>query len=164
MTQPTPQLPDKQPTRVGFTGWHMLAIMVVFFAVVIAVNLFMASRALGSFSGTVVHNSYVASQQYNNWLAEGRRQQALGWAVTAVRSADGHIIAEVRDRAGAAITGITITGRADHPLGQATTIALHFAADGERWRSVDPLPQGRWSLRLRAAHAATHVDVVKDLE
>ena len=46
-----------------FTGWHMTAILVGFFAIVISVNLFMARAAIGSFGGVVVDNSYVASQR-----------------------------------------------------------------------------------------------------
>ena len=34
-----------------FTGWHMSAILVGFFAIVISVNLFMARAAIGSFGG-----------------------------------------------------------------------------------------------------------------
>ena len=62
-----------------FTGWHMLAIMVAFFSVVIAVNLTMAFFARSSWTGFVVENTYVASQQFNEKAAEGRAQAALGW-------------------------------------------------------------------------------------
>ncbi len=34
-----------------FTGWHFTAIMVGGFSIVVAVNLFMASMAVGSFGG-----------------------------------------------------------------------------------------------------------------
>ena len=40
-----------------FTGYHMLAIMVAFFGVVIAVNLTMATFASRSWTGLVVENS-----------------------------------------------------------------------------------------------------------
>ncbi|MFP5454579.1 MAG: FixH family protein, partial [Alphaproteobacteria bacterium] len=54
--------------RRGFTGRHMAASMVGFFTVVIAVNVTMATVASHSFGGTVVDNSYVASQRFNRWL------------------------------------------------------------------------------------------------
>eukprot|EP01035_Chromulina_nebulosa_P040301 gene40301-54499_t len=57
----------------------MTAIMCAFFAVVIGVNMLMASDAIRTFGGTVVDNSYVASQQYNGWLAEARVQRLYGW-------------------------------------------------------------------------------------
>ena len=58
--------------RRGFTGRHMLAAMLGFFGVVIAVNVVMATLAAKTFSGTVVDNSYVASQQRNPvWTPAG---------------------------------------------------------------------------------------------
>ena len=55
-----------------FTGRHMLVIMVAFFSVIIAVNLTMAFFARSSWTGAVVENTYVASQQFNRKAAEGR--------------------------------------------------------------------------------------------
>ena len=51
-----------------FTGYHMTAILVAFFGVVIVVNFVMARYAVATFGGTVVDNSYVASQEFNGWL------------------------------------------------------------------------------------------------
>ncbi|MEO6609486.1 MAG: FixH family protein [Aestuariivirga sp.] len=48
-----------------FTGWHMLAIMVGFFAVVFFVNGILVFSALSSWTGLVVENSYVASQTFD---------------------------------------------------------------------------------------------------
>ncbi|ESY87148.1 FixH family protein, partial [Mesorhizobium sp. LNHC229A00] len=62
-----------------FTGRHMLAIIPAFFGVVIAVNLTMATLANTSWTGLVVENTYVASQQFNRKAEEGRAQAALGW-------------------------------------------------------------------------------------
>jgi nitrogen fixation protein FixH len=48
-----------------FTGRQMLALMLAFFAVVIAANLTMVYFASHSWTGLVVKNSYVASQEFN---------------------------------------------------------------------------------------------------
>ena len=61
-----------------FTGRHMLAITVSFFAIVILVNITMALLASGTWTGLVVKNSYVASQQFNEELKAARSQQQLG--------------------------------------------------------------------------------------
>ena len=66
-------------SRKEFTGRHMLIIMVMFFGTVIAVNLTMATLARLSWTGLVVDNSYVASQEFNEKLAESREQAARGW-------------------------------------------------------------------------------------
>ena len=57
-------------TTGPFTGRHITMILVAFFGVVIAVNLVMAHYASSTFGGVVVENSYVASQEYNQWLHE----------------------------------------------------------------------------------------------
>lgn len=69
---------DRQDAR-PFTGGHMLAVMVAFFGVVISVNVLLAVVANTSWTGLVVENSYVASQEYNAKLAATRAQAALGW-------------------------------------------------------------------------------------
>src|SRR6185437_10845881 len=62
-----------------FTGWHMLAVMVLFFGTIITVNIVMAVFANTSWTGLVVQNTYVASQEFNRKAAEGRAQAARGW-------------------------------------------------------------------------------------
>ena len=61
-----------------FTGRHMLAIMLVFFGLIIGVNVTMAVFASTSWTGLVVKNAYVASQEFNAKAAEARAQAALG--------------------------------------------------------------------------------------
>ncbi len=68
-----------QPAPRPFTGRRLAAILVSFFAVVIAVNLAMAMVARGSWSGLVVANSYVASQEFNEKVAAAREQRERGW-------------------------------------------------------------------------------------
>ncbi len=126
-----------------FTGRHMLLVMIGMFGTIIAVNLVMARYAVETFGGTVVDNSYVASQDYNRWLADARAQKALGWTVAA------HARADRRIEAVAIPAGAILTGTAHHPLGQAPDQVLHFERSGAgRWTSVRPLPTGRWRLRL----------------
>ncbi|MEI9426124.1 FixH family protein [Mesorhizobium sp. Cs1299R1N3] len=62
-----------------FTGKHMLLTVLGFFGVVIGVNATMATLASTSWTGFVVENTYVASQQFNEKARVGRAQAALGW-------------------------------------------------------------------------------------
>jgi len=73
--------PTATPPR-EFTGKHMLAIMVAFFGVIIAVNIGMATLASKTWTGLVVKNSYVASQDFNDHLEASRIQEKLGWQST----------------------------------------------------------------------------------
>jgi nitrogen fixation protein FixH len=131
--------------RGEFTGKHMAAIFACGFGVVIAVNLVMASYAVGSFHGTVVDNSYVASQNYNGWLDKAEASRALGWQVMAKRRADGRVVLETLGAPGSA----SITAEAERPLGARETARLTFAPQGQgRWLSDTPLAPGRWRLRM----------------
>lgn len=131
-----------------FTGWHMAMILVAFFGVVIVVNVYMATLASRSFSGVVVDNSYVASQQYNKWLDEAAREKAVGWQVGAVRQGDGRVVVSLIGDARP--DHPVLGGEAWHPLGQEADRTVSFRPAGEgRWISIDPLPEGRWRLRLK---------------
>lgn len=131
-----------------FTGWHMLATMIGFFGVVIAVNVVMASDAIRTFGGTVVDNSYVATTQYNGWLAEGRKQEREGWQAAPAADAVGKISLRL-SRAGRAIDGASVTIVANHPVGLVAerSFRLH-AVGGGMYRSDDRLPRGRWLVRI----------------
>lgn len=135
-------------TPKAFTGRRMAAILIGFFAVVVAVNLLMARLASSTFGGVVVDNSYVASQNFNKWLGEAATARELGWSATASRLPDGRI--EVR-MAGLPAGPATVMVIARHPLGRMADRTLAFAqvAPGA-FVSDDALPAGRWVLRIEA--------------
>lgn len=139
-------------TSGPFTGKHITIIMVAFFAVVIAVNVFMARSAISTFGGVVVENSYVASQNYNKWLREAAKEKALGWTVTTRRRADGHLVVTL---AGAPANA-DLSGDAWHPLGRLPDVPMQFARQSDgTFVSDKVLPQGRWQMRLEARAGAT---------
>lgn len=146
-----------------FTGRHMLAIMLAFFGVVVAVNMLMATLASRTFGGTVVDNSYVASQRFNGWLAEGRAQERLGW--TARLSLDGARRIEVAVREGETpLAGAELQAVARHPLGQAPDIALAFRADRSGgYVSRKALPAGRWTVHLEIRHGGREKRLIEIL-
>lgn len=136
--------PSPKPRR--FTGRHMAMILVGFFAVVIGVNITMARMASATFGGVVVDNSYVASQHFNRWLDEAASEHALGWKAQLARRGDGRVTLEL---AGPAGVPDAITAVARHPLGHQLSRVLRFQADGAgRFVSAEPLPPGRWRLRI----------------
>lgn len=58
------------------TGRHVLGVTVGAFSIIIAVNLLLAYKAVSTFPGLEVANSYVASQDFN---AAKAAQLGLGW-------------------------------------------------------------------------------------
>jgi nitrogen fixation protein FixH len=138
-------------TTGPFTGKHFTAIMVLFFGVVITVNLLMARAASATFGGVVVENSYVASQKFNTWLVEARKEKALGWKAAATRLPDGRV-SVVLDMA--PNEGVRLSAVARHPLGRAPDQKLRFVRQaGGSFVSERSLPAGRWRVRFEAAAA-----------
>lgn len=133
----------------AFTGRTFAAIIVGFFGVVVAVNITMARLASGTFGGTVVDNSYVASQKFNGWLEQARVQDRLGWTTQIGLDATRHVVVAVPG------TGFTISGTAHHPLGRAADVPLRFRPDAAgQLRAATPLPDGRWQVRLEIRRGA----------
>jgi len=142
-----------------FTGWHMTAILVAGFSVVIAVNMLMATIAVRSFGGVVVENSYVASQKFNGWLAQARAQEKLGWRDRVELDAARHVRMELNVR------GAQMQAVAQHPLGRAPDIMLRLreAARG-LYVSDHALPAGRWQLRFDIRHGGGEEHLLREVD
>lgn len=133
-----------------FTGRHMLILVLSFFAVIIAVNLSMAMYARSSWTGLVVKNSYVASQQFNRQAAEGRAQAALGW--TGVLSVEaGRVRYALADASGSPIRATGVTAMFRHPAYESADVRLVLArqADGS-FVAANALRDGSWIVEVEA--------------
>ena len=128
-----------------FTGRQMAAILVIGLGIVAAVNFTMASLATGGFHGIVVENSYVASQQFNDWLDEAEAARELGWTAKAARQDDGHVLITSE----AVPQSAVITAELRRPLGEREYASLAFIDLGDGlYRSDTPVDNGRWTMRL----------------
>ena len=147
-----------------FTGRHMTAILVAFFGVVIAVNAYMARVAIQTFGGTVVDNSYVASQEFNGWLAKARRQKALGWQTVLSIDPDRRPELSVTKN-GVSLEAAVVSGVARHPLGRALDVPLTFRriAPGQ-FRSMQPLPAGRWLVHVAITQGSQEMRLIENLQ
>ena len=128
------------------TGRTVALILCSAFAVIIGVNLTLAFKAVATFPGLEVKNSYVASQAFD---ADRAAQEALGWDVSATVAGD-----ELR---------LTILHK-DKPVtpairsavfGRATSVADDqfptFRFDGQSLvATIDASASGNWNLRLVA--------------
>ena len=142
----TPSTTRAAPRK--FTGWHMTGILVAFFGTVMAVNFTMASFALSTFGGIQVENSYVASQNFNEWLDAVAEQEKLGWDVTLEQAAGG----KLRVVAQGPGEELSVIAHARHPLGRKPDSSLTFTrqADGS-FLSDQALESDRWIVRLELA-------------
>ena len=140
--------PNDSQQNGRLNGKHVTAIFVVFFGVVAAVNFTMARFATSGFSGTVVDNSYVASQKFNGWLAKAETQQKLGWTVSAKRDEGGYLLVSANEGE-APIENLSIQAEITNPLGVAERHKITLAAQPDGiFKSENALPKGRWQLHL----------------
>jgi nitrogen fixation protein FixH len=132
------------------TGRHMLAFILAFFGVVIAVNLTMATLANTSWTGLVVENTYVASQQFNKKAEEGRAQAALGWTGK-LTIAWGEVRYGLTDAAGKPVPlhGVKVLFR--HPAYEKEDKAVILAlASGQEFAAQHMPKDGVWIVEVDA--------------
>lgn len=79
---------DTMPETRQLQGKHVLTAFFLFFGVIIAVNFTMARLASTTWTGLVVKNSYVASQQFNDELVNAEKQKTLGLSSSVSYGAD----------------------------------------------------------------------------
>ena len=131
-----------------FTGWHMAAITISFFAVIIAVNITLAVYAKSSWTGLVVENSYVASQNFNHDAQIARQQQAVGWQMK---------LSVKRD-----VANVEIYDRSHHPLTGLSLVMVLQRPTSDTGDSSDIMQEkssGRYSLEKVIATGVWIVDV-----
>jgi len=128
------------------TGRQVFLGFAAAFGVIIAVNVFMAVKAVKTFPGLEVANSYVASQEFNERKSA---QEALGWTIRADH-ADGMLVLQINDT-----DGNPVRPKVLHAVvGRATSIAEDvepvFAFNGTAHVAPVDLGGGNWNIRMTA--------------
>ncbi len=127
-----------------FTGWHMLGVMVLFFGTIITVNLIMAWNASHSWSGLVVKNTYVASQEFNGKVAEAKALAASGIEGSLVIEG-GRVAYHVVDARGAPVIADDVSAVFKRPVDEREdfTLPLQPTGQGQFIAERDIMP-GQW--------------------
>ncbi|MEZ5961394.1 MAG: FixH family protein [Hyphomonadaceae bacterium] len=153
--------------RYEIRGWHVLAGILAFFGIIIAVNVTFAIYAVRSFPGEDVRRSYLQGLHYNDTLAERRAQAALGWhAAAALRDDAAGTLLEVRlTSQDDAINGATLNGDLEWPTSSQfdRSLTFHSVGGGRYVARLGDLTPGRWRLRARAESAAGALDFESEL-
>ncbi len=131
-----------------FTGWHMLVVMVLFFGTIISVNVTMAYLATSSWSGLIVKNTYVASQQFDEDVAETREMKSQGWS-SRISVNSGLVRYELTDNAGMAVPADTVTATLSRPADEAhdQTFVLKRTGEGN-YSAPAELNSGQWLIQI----------------
>lgn len=146
-------LQDTHEDGFRLKGWHVLAILLSFFAVVFTVNAIFVTQAVATFPGEDVKKSYVQGLNYNDTLAGRAAQAERGWTAQLglVGDEERRLVARVADADGRALSGLDVivtarraaTDEADIRLGLAPVAAGEYAGE-------TGLAPGLWELRLNA--------------
>ena len=129
-------------------GGHVLAMIIAFFGVIIAVNLVMAYFANSTWSGLVVENGYVASQSFDENLAKARAQEALGWKVDFSHDKDS-VKVTLADAKGANIDTLTLTGKLQRTVTDKEDQQLAFGWMGSgTYVAPARLAPGLWEVEI----------------
>ena len=131
------------------TGRHVFFITTGCFAVIIGVNVLLAVKAVSTFPGLEVDNSYVASQDFDVRKAA---QIALGWQMQP-GYASGRMRLAFVDRAGVPVAVSDLRVLVGRTTEAADDVWPEFAAVGDGYEARVPLTRGKWMVKV-TAHAA----------
>ncbi|MEM9277075.1 MAG: FixH family protein [Pseudomonadota bacterium] len=131
-----------------FTGKHMLLSMVCFFGVIITVNFTMAYLATGTWTGLVVKNSYVASQQFNAELKQAKVQSEAGF-ISELEYSNGTLAFTLKNRDGQRLKLETISAEIGRPAFEQADRKLVFSpVAGDTYEIAVNLAPGIWALKI----------------
>lgn len=134
------------------TGWHVLAIIVSFFAVTIAVNATFITLAVRTHPGEDVPRSYIQGINYNETLERRRLQAELGWEAR-INLVENELLLEVRDPADAMVGGLLLQGELIHQADTSQDVVLAFEErrSGLYVAELPSVENGQWRVRARNA-------------
>lgn len=137
--------------RGEFTGLHMWLLAIGFFGVIIAVNITLAVFSSVSWTGLVVDNTYVASQEFDDKRLAHKRQVEAGWT-SSLTYVEATAILAVTDGGGTAIDLGTPTLQINRPVGghDDQKVTLTRQHDGTYAGPVT-LGPGVWEARVDVA-------------
>ena len=135
-------------------GWHVLVAMLAFFAVVIGVEGTMIYAAYTTFPGQTAKDPYEAGLAYNRQLAERRREQDLGWRVTAGVDSHRALRFQIIDAAGRPVDGMAGELTLERPATTQGAVALKVVGLGNGAYLADTrkLGAGAWDARVLFSH------------
>jgi nitrogen fixation protein FixH len=142
-------------TEPGFRikGWHVLLGFVAFFGVVIAVDTGFIIMSVRSFPGQVSVTPYEDGLVYDRKLAQIAAQERLGWRAAAAAQPDA-VVVDIRDRAGAPLKGLDVTGKLERPATEAGRLTLRFQeTSAGRYVARPGRLTGAWDLTAVASGA-----------
>lgn len=140
------------------TGRKVLIIVLAAFGVVVAVNVTMATLAVGGFPGLVVKNPYAEGQHFDERL---KAEKALGWRFGAEWSG-GELSVSVVEAGGAPARGLEVSAVVGRPATRTEDREVELARKGEVYAADLPLGPGLWRVDITARRGDGAVYTIAD--
>lgn len=136
-------------------GWHVLAGVVAFFAVVFTLDAIFVIQAVKTYPGQVSETPYEDGLAYNRTLDQRAAQAALGWSAAVSAGEGGVVEVAFRDRHGEPITGLKLRAVLDRPATEVGQIRPSFQeARPGIYIARTGAARGGWDLKVSAGNAA----------
>lgn len=147
--EPDPNVPsDYRPGARPVTGWHVLAILLSAFLVIVTANGAMLTAALTSFGGLVTKNSYVAGRSFEANQAAARAEPMAGWDIEAA-AGEPTLTLSILDIDGAPVSGAQLRGSLGRPThARADTVVIFDEVAPGLYSADAPAEPGAWRLML----------------
>lgn len=137
----------EKPVR-PLTGWHVLAMFVAFFGVIIAVNATLAWKAISTFPGLEVDNGYIASQTFD---ADMAAQKALNWTFAHTYDATRkELRLAFTDASGAPVALAALNVLVGRTTEASDDIRPDFVLRSGTYTAQTQLAQGKWMMMVEA--------------
>jgi len=131
------------------TGRKVFWMFFAAFAVIFGVNMLLLFKAINTFPGLEVKNSYVASQDFNN---RADAQRALGWT-PAVQYGDGQVDVSITSESGAPVFPANLAVRIGRPTHGREDLIPELSIGPNGYSFAVDLDVGKWFVYVTAQGA-----------
>lgn len=158
----------KAKTERELTGRHVLIMLIGFFGIILAINVYFAFAAVKTFRGEDVPRSYRQGLEYNQTIAARATQNKMGWRVryntVSLGEGQSDLIIAISDKNGVPISGLSLSGILRHPTDTKRDLAVNLTEEKSgKYKSTLVIPNGQWTLMAAARNAQQSFDFQYDL-
>jgi nitrogen fixation protein FixH len=148
----TAHLQKNQLAPRVITGKHVLFTLLAFFALILATNTYLVTKAISTFGGIETTDAYRKGLTYNKRIAAAEKQSALGWTTALDVDRSGSIIFKPLSSEGKPVTALTVTGTLGRPATNQFDIPLTLSEEtaGTYRANAGELENGAYIISLKA--------------
>ena len=138
--------------KEGLRGAHVLAAMVGFFGIILAVNGVMIYSAVSTHTGLVAIEPYRKGLHYNDRIVADERQNRLGWTASLDVRSNGTVLLRLLEADGRPVRSLKVLASLGRPATSRHDIKLSLVETqaGTYEAASPPLTTGSWLFSFEA--------------